>query len=428
MVLSTIEELKQSALYKQSDALKSMSARQLTRFVEVFAAVASRVLERGGGAEEAERTALAIALSTARRVSASVERTLEAEVHFFAAMAPQQFGGGADGIRGRQFDFTWIVKNPDLASLTVAGNEFNWDHERHTTALGQVRGIVLAASAPAAVREKVHKDIPFLFVASYYTDVDADLKKIDTISAEWAALGEEDGVETPLPLSFAITRTPLNGPNLGIQRVASWSAPAEELATFEASLPHEKVMNSMERSKELRGTMPNSVPELETQVASLTEKLKGHDALKEAIASFATSVKGLGLEGFASLSAENPAAVLKTVEASLKKLAEERSTTNNEIKSLKETVASMQRATAEKEANEFAAGLVQAGKIKSDAAQKWAGIYVSDKETAKALAEGLASATLGAAPAKGRTDGKLEDSEAFAALALLDPRFAKKEA
>lgn len=445
MVFTSLAELKKSDLYKRSDALKAMSARQLSRFLDVFAAVYARIVERGGDEENAESTAIAIALPTARRASASLDREMENELHFFAAMTPQQFGGDANGISGQLLDFAWILENPDLASLTVAGNEFNWNHERATTALGQIRGLVLRKDAPLAVRRKTHKDVPFLFVASYYNDVDEELKELDTISAEWVVLAENDGVSTPLPQSFAVARDPLNDPTSGILRVASWSPEKAELSSFLASMTGEEKSEALKSprraSKEPRATMPpktksdtHEESDLAEMVASLQEQLKGHEKMEERIASLQKLASGLkGLEPLAEALAslgekqKDPLVVLSTFEASLKQLADGKKTADEKIASLQVEIDGIKKERAAQKAGDFAASLLKEGKIKADQTEKWASLFLKDESTAAELAAGLTATNLGEASGKGAGPSDLKEQEAALLLGVIDSRFAKKK-
>lgn len=426
MVWKTVEDLRASALYKRSDTLKTMSTRQLQRFVEIFSAVYGRVTERGGSTENAENTAIAIALSTASRANASLGRSLETEMHFFAAMAPQQFGDSPRGIEGHVFDFSWIVENSDIASLSVAGNEFNWDHQKAHTALGQIRGIVLRKDAPPAVQKRTHKDIPFLVVASYYNDVDPEVKGIKTISAEWASLGEKDGVEIPLPHSFAVTRTPLNDASNGVEKVASWKPNEKEYQTFVAALNPEKVMSPVPRYKEARATMPRTTttdpvqePDLAETVASLQKELEGYESLKEGHAALQKTIakfEGLAplAEALASLGEkpQDAATVVKTVEASLKVLVDGRKVDAAKIASLEKQFSDLATERATEKANEFAAGLVKAKKIPTDAIPKWSSLFLKDAKMAEELSASLAPSFLGESDLKGKETPALDQGTA----------------
>lgn len=436
MAWTSVAELKKSALYERW--LKNLTPRQLTRFMEVFSAVHSRVVERGGDEDNAENTALAIALSTAKRANAST-RKLEPELHFYAAMTPQQFGGGKDGIAGRLLDFSWIEENPDLASLAVRGNEFNWDHDQ-AQGIGQVHGIVLRKDAPASIRKKTHRDVPFLFVASYYKDTPPAVKKLATISAEWATLAEEDGIEMPLPLTFAVTKEPLNDPTMGIERVASWAPKKPELEAFVASLTGQTKSGELKtpapRYKQPRATMPkpkvDEEQDLAEQVASLQEQLKERDDAMEKLQSRVASMKGLEplAEALASLGEKkkDPTMVLSMFEASLKQLSDAKKTADEKIASIQTAFDAMRSERATEKANEFAAGLVKAGKIKADSTEKWASLFLKDAEAAKTAAEGIAGVGLGENDGKAKGELGLEESAASVLLAEIDPRFAKKKA
>lgn len=429
MPFSSIQDLKTSPLYTRSDTLRGFSQHQLQRFMEVFNAAFNRVLDRGGGKEHAEATAIAIALSAAKRASPSVNRNMEHVAHFFAAMAPQQLGGSSSGIEGRVMDFTWIVQNPDLASIAVAGNEFNFEHDRQHTALGQIRGVILTKDAPADVRAKTHKDIPFLFVASYYEDTDPQLKQLDTISAEWASLSETDGIEIPLPLSFAVTRTPLNGPELGIQRVASLRMNPEAIAAL-TSTRHETVKKDAQSFMKQRGTMPKTPEEqmqaLQDRIAALEKELKDAEKSTETLASLqATVTKFKGLEGLSEALAAlgksdkpvDSTEMMKKFEASLKVVSDER------VK-LVERVAAMERERLDEKASKFATTLVAEGRIPADAATKWASLFVSDAKMATDLAASLPQGNLG--EFSGKSKSKKEEESMAALVAEIDPSLAAK--
>lgn len=443
MVFTTTQELKNSGLYARSDTLKAMSLRQLNRFLEIYNVVHARVSSNGGDMTQAEGTAIAIAVSAARRSSASLERELEPEVHYFAAMSPQQIGRDvASGkLEGRVFDFQWIAENPDIASLAVAGNEFNFNHDQSSTSLGRISGLVLRENAPLHVQEKTHPDIPFLFAASYYADVDTELKNLETISAEWSALGENDGAEIPLPLSFAVTRVPLNGPENGVKRIASWILESDsEIKMFAASLAHtnrENFKSDGPRFNQSRGTMPTEaeVKALQAKVASLTEQLETTNGLNEKFASLSKTVEGFkGLEplreAFASLKdskSQDPNDALKALEAGLGKLNGEWTTLQKTVAQQEASLKALMDATLQKEATEFAASLVTEGKIKADTAEKWAGLFKKDKESATDLAAGLEASFLGSSNGNSRNDHKMESSEADLLLESIDPLLRKKK-
>lgn len=438
MPWDSIETLRKSELYKRMDSLKAMSTRQLKRFIEVFNAVEERASSGGAEKDHAEATAIAMALSSARRASASLDRVLSQEVHYFAAMAPHMFGGENGKVAGRTMDFSWITQNPDLASLTVAGNDFNFDHKQSDTALGQIRGIVLREKAPQPIRDATHKDIPFLFVASYYEDTDQELRSLDTISAEWITAGMSDGIETPIPLSFAVTREPLNDKTLGIKRIGQWTPSGEgEMRAFQASLAHQQAATAQPGSnirahdtfKRQREPMAPTVEELTVQIAALTQR---QQTFTEGLASLRATVNDLpGCESLKETLAglkpdADPKTVLAALGTHLKGLATANSTQTEAMAGLQKQINDMRNEKLAEKAAQFSASLVRLGKIKTSETEKWAGLFSKDEKMANELAAGLAE---GVYLGENKGDHQHRQVEANASLdAMLeniDPRLAK---
>ena len=83
MPYGTVEALRASTLFKRMSDLQKMSTHALGIFVATFDSVHARVLRHGGSPDEAESTAIPIALSAARRARAAAAGTVERAKHFF---------------------------------------------------------------------------------------------------------------------------------------------------------------------------------------------------------------------------------------------------------------------------------------------------------------------------------------------------------
>lgn len=218
MPFGSVDGLKQSAAWKTHESLRKMPEFRLRRFVAVFDAIYEKKTKAGAPADEAEATAFAMAFASARRFQATPDGArVEEARHYAVTMAPVQFSEGGE-VEDNSFDY--LTKNIDTINLAVAGNAFNLDHKHHEP-LGVIRQLLLPSQAPAEVRAKMAADAPFVAEFSYFEGTPDDLRKIDTVSAEWLCISREDGrSEVVLPDSFAPTENPASDNTLGVGIIA----------------------------------------------------------------------------------------------------------------------------------------------------------------------------------------------------------------
>ncbi len=357
MPYSTVAALKTSALWKRIDELHGMAAAKLQKFVNVFDAVYERVLRNGGSINEAESSAIAIALPVARRAATKAFMAgLEENLHYFAPMMPHQLAMDASGnITGQEYSFEMVKNDLSLMKNIASGMAFNWDHNGMHP-LGVIRDIILPKDAPADVQAKLDPSTPYLYVASYHTDIPEEARSEDGISSEWAALAV-DGKNEVIPQTFAVSHQPLNNTNSGIGKVAA--VPKTE----------ENLIKPNTASDEQGDKMSD---ELKAQVAALTTE---RDGIKEQMASLTSTVD----------TANNEVTDLKAAKAALET-----------------QVASLTAEAKKAEADKYADGLVAAGRIPTDAATKMASLYIKlGKEAVDEMAALFPKTALGAHAAQG---------------------------
>lgn len=450
MPFDSISGLRASELYQRSDTLKSFSSTQLERFLEIFNAVFRRVRRQGGDVSQAESTAVAIALSSAKRATATAGRSLQNRLVFFAAFAPEILGDGERaGLTGRSLNLNWIVNHPDIANLVVAGNEFNFEHKGSEAALGQIRALVLRDNLPETIASRVDPDIPFVFAASFYEDVNADIEAIEQISPEYIALPMPDGSEVPIPQSFAVAREPLNGPETGIKRVAAMdfesvdavnafledrvATPSKEGKTILSEPASANVRDGM-TPETVQTDPPEGDGDPQTPTGAGDEVHAGFEDLTEKFDALETENAALkeqveDLSKFKSTMASLFDTGDGDAEPDVGELVETVASLTKERESDKERIAALEDRIVEDQTEQFVAGLVEDGKIKADdeVRETWASMYKNDRETALKAGESLEASFLG--ENEGKADVTPEsafDDDAEDIVAAADPkRFGK---
>jgi hypothetical protein len=198
-------------------------------------------------------------------------------------------------------------------------------------------------------------------VASYSKDITEEARNEIGVSMEWDSFKAASGKMEVIPYTFAVSATPLNGPEHGIKRVAS--IPAVEV--------EQKVIKDSPVGDEQGDNMSD---ELKAQVASLTVEVDTH---KAKVAEFEAQV--------ASLTSERDAQSKTVADLTAEKAA------------LTTQIASLQAAALKVEAGQFAESLAKAGKIPTDKAEFVAGLYLKHgKDETEAIVASLSTGTLGA--------------------------------
>jgi len=215
MPWETLAELKASETYQKSETLRKMPEFRLRRFMGVFNAIYAKKIEAGSSKEEAESAAFAMAYASASRFQPTPSGSRpEEKRHYASTMAPLQFSEG--GVVQDQ-SFEMVQKNLATISAAVAGSAFNLDHEG-TEPLGIIHRLLPVGEVPdAEARAALPEDAPFVTEFSYFEGTPDDLKKVDTVSAEWLRAKRADGRhEVILPFSFAVTDDPASDKSFGI--------------------------------------------------------------------------------------------------------------------------------------------------------------------------------------------------------------------
>lgn len=383
MPFDSFQELKTSSIFQRSQALQSMSDRRLERFLRAFNAVHARVLRNGGGEEEAEKAAFVIAFNIAKSATFS-DAPVESMRHFFSPMSPQMAGRDpkTGEISAHDLSFQVILEDREVADALVSGNVANVNHDRGEPA-ALIHGIIPVSEAPPEVQAATDPDTPFLVVASYFEDTPEDVRQIDTISAEWLTAPRPDGGSEALPFSFAVTRKPINGKELGVKRVASLDKP------FKGDSEGVGV-------GALMGDDETPENELEAKVASLSEQLEKERESKTSFEERLASAEGKAKEvedlktKLASLLDAEPGEVTpEQAVADLGKKIASYETEKNElatkVASFEKEVETLKEAAASKEAEDWATGIAKEGKIAMDAIPKWASAYLKDPELTKEM-------------------------------------------
>jgi hypothetical protein len=375
MPWSSVDELRKSKLYASISEMHAWAQGKLEKFVSSFAAVYERAKRNGATDEKAESLALPIAFSVAKRTaSAETVEKSESAIHYIAAMAPLQAGRdmNSSDIEGDEWRFTIIEKGLPLLRSLVAGLAANWDHNGESQ-IGVIRDIIPRSAAPPEVQAKTDPSIPFYFVASFRTDIPPESRNEVGVSAEWIPLGDGEA----LPLTFAKSHTPLNGPELGIRQVAASILYEPDIAATEVSAkPYHQQQESGSRENPNMNEQPPkpSVPDvagMEAKVASLSQTLAAAEAARKEAE---TKAHDLGLQ-FAAL--------------------KERNDLDHKM------VEELKADALNKEADDYALGLVRDGKAPSDKVASWSARYKAlGKEASLALAADLPVIHVGIGPAR----------------------------
>lgn len=400
MPFDSVRDLKTSALYNRMDTLQTMSDTKLDRFVSVFNSVFNRVRRNGGTEDEAESTAVPLALSAARRASI-VNQRVEDEVHFVAAHMPEQMAGGPRGFTGDEYDFRIVKEMPDMVNDAVAGNLFT--HGHGGPAVGVIRGIVLRDDAPDEVKERTDPDAPFLYRASYFEDTAEAVREMKGVSAEWASIPLDNGKRLAMPGTFVVTDHPLNPPYTGIRMVAghtdedtdTFSIPSANLRRIYSD--HAGMDEPMTEGTGIEDLSPEELAgKLEETQAALKElkeekqEQEGRfEEVKAGLERLASLEKALGKEPDAEDSVEERIASLEdslTEAVNGKKEAEER-------------IAALEEKQAKRDAKAWAEENL-AGRIPTDEWASWINRHMADPEGTEELVATLPKGLLGDDDAK----------------------------
>lgn len=411
MPFNSIRELKTSALFQRMTTLQTMSDTKLEKFASVFNSVFDRVKRNGGTNDEAESTAIPLALSAAKRASI-VNQRVEDEVHFVAAHVPEQMSSNKRGFVAEEYDFDLVAEMPDVVDDAVKGNLFT--HGHGGPAVGVIRGITLRDEAPDEVKEKTDPDVPFLYEASYFEDTAERVREMKGVSAEWASIPMDNGKWLAFPGTFVVTENPLNPPYTGIRMVASM----DEVEENDLEIPSVNLRRLYSKDAGMEGTMAeetgiDNLSDEEVR-AKLAEQQAALQDLEEEKAEIETRFEEAeaGLDRLASLEkalgkepdAEEPVEErIASLEDALTSRAEEKEQAEQRIASLEEDLASLKEQEAEREAEAWAEENL-AGRVPTDKWGTWQDRYKADPEGTKDLVASLP---------KGLLDGEGADADAL---------------
>lgn len=361
-----------------------MSDQRLERFVAAYNKVFEKAKRNGADDAQAQDTAIRIAFGIAKNASFAGTRKVEGTLHYFAAMAPEM---GSSQNLGMELSFDVVTKDLEFAKIIASGNTFNVDHDRGEGA-GIVRDVILPSEAPPEVASQVDPDAPFLFVASYFEDTPADLREIEKVSAEWVTVPSAAGKKEALPFSFCVSQVPVNGPELGIRRIASHGM---RVGNPQTGNPYNTTTSHEDHGESLMGDEPaKTIETLEAQVAA---EVKKHETLESEVASLREKLE----------SAETAAKRLETIETALASLTgtdeadevtPEKAVTMyasqaKTIDALEKQVAALNETKLDKEARDFVTGLVESKVIKPDRLEAMVASYKEAPEHTRALFENV---------------------------------------
>lgn len=444
MPFETVENLKESDLFDRVSTLQQLSTDQLRKFVQVFDSVHERVLRNDGDPDQAESNAIALALPAAKRATLPTEedrqRSLEDEVHFFATMMPEQFAmsdpreaDGEPAPDAELLDLGFFEENPRIASAIMRDNLVTVDHDDEQAA-GIIRDVIHPSDAPEEVQEATDPDAPFLVVASYFEDTPDDIKESDGISPEFTPIrtGGERDLAVPSNFTIGDDTPPLNAPETGIKKVATLTKDeADGVCDMETLMPAgEPDKGGASTAMSGDGTDDDpSIEDLQQQVASLKDTL---DEVEDD-AKLATDLddRFSNVESKLDEFQQNLASALgmdEEPDEEPEDLTPDRVATlieeqvEEETEELRQKVATMKEQKLRNKAEEFSQGLVEDGKIASDAADEWEDRYVDDPEGTQELADTLPEQTLGESEGFADQTPEREGEDPAAQVAtLLDP-------
>lgn len=415
MPFDSIEDLRQSQLFERMQTLQRMTDAGLRTFIRAFNSVFDRVKRNGGSDDEAEATAIPIALSAAKRFARNAQvRPLEAESTFFVAHMPEQFGinTATGNVQIDHFDLGLIQDAPEVVEALVAGNVFTHNHQGEP--VGIIKGIHVAGQVPQEIEGFVDPDAPFVFEGAFFEDVSEEVKSLNGVSAEWASMALPNGKDLLIPNTFVVTEQPLNGTFTGIGKVTAQAGlegddevrqaviRVAEMATRDAKGGNgngqgDGIGSTMSSDTRTGDVTPEALQaELEEREAALAELREKHeetraqleeaqagltvlDRLREAMAE--GEDKQAGLEG---------ADVSETIENIVKKNA----SLSEENAELQERVASLEAERLEEKAASFCEENLK-GKVPTEAWAEWKDLYKQNPEQATALASNLQASLLG---------------------------------
>lgn len=476
MPYTGIEDLRSSKLYGRMKMMHSWTQDQMAKFVEVFNAVYGKAKSEGAEEAEAESTAIPIALGAARRiVSSSFMANVEVARHYFVPMYHHQMGRNVSGsLAGVSYKFRAMKKYWEQLRQAVSGISFNHEHD-HAAPVGVIRDLLTAEQA-GSMGLDVPKDAPFVMAASYMKNVGPAVRNEPRISAEWLEFKASDGEMEAIPISFAVTETPLNGEVLGVKRIASLMVEAKRGAVLKAKQRNKLDSSSFGCPKDRKFPISDK-RHVQNALARLSQKHTSecsddyirkriHAAAKHFGVEVGKTAAMVASEGQAMAylhnsavsstrgrrMADNPAnqtsdPKLVALEAKVASMAIEveasktsateaaraRAAAEVELQALKVKVASYEAERNEREASEAAQVLVVGGKIAREDAPFWSGQYKTlGKETFNAIAAKLQRTTIGVGQAKAaaavETGVNLDSPENRVMLASLDPkRFGGKK-
>lgn len=394
MPWATVADFLASETYRKFKSVHGWTNAKLSKFVAAFNEVYYRAKRNGADEQQAESSAYGIAFSVAKR-AASEETVSKAkkEVHYFAAFAPHMNGRDPEGkvVEASEFKFTLVEKSLPMLRTLVSGLAFNYHHER-AEEQGIIRDIVRTSDAPADIQKATDPSVPFLFVASYRSDVSEPVASEVRISPEWLVLDDNE----VLPMTFAATHDPLNGDELGIKRVASalLVEPAAEAAKADATSPSTEPVADAKKGEPdatktaLAAVGGASAKSFEHQQGSVVPKetppVPGDDPPITTPEQFGAKVASLTTD------LDNERKLRKAAEMSA-------AAWKSEFETAKKTVVELQAAALEATAESAALKLVQDGKATADQVTYFAALYKTlGQESFDELVAALPKSALGA--------------------------------
>jgi hypothetical protein len=425
MPFDSVNDLQDSALFQRMESLQEMSTRQLRRFTRVFNRVHDRILRNGGDQDEAESTAVPIALNIARRAERHAEamagRELEDQSHYFVAHMPEQMGIRAGAPDVDNLDFSLIKRAPKVAEAFVDGNAFKHSHsetspgEGNGEPIGQIVGIHTPDELPGSIAEHVDPDAPFVYEGKFFNDTSDDVKAKQGVSAEWKALpmGEKDFL---IPDTFVITEKPFNPPTTGIKKVAERDGSMDTLTALKTLAkrvtaepetddgddnpdktegePSVFGQKSNDKGDAIDPSMPSNEGGPDDEPTAL-DRVKaeldlGDDADVEDIVVKAEQ----GLQAFEAvasvldLDVEKGEAGPEDIKERVAELKTDKEKAETQASDLAERVAELEDRALDRETEAFVEEHLE-GKIPTEAYAEWKTRYKNDPKGTKALAESL---------------------------------------
>lgn len=395
MPWASVDDFKESALYKSFTEMHGWASEKLTKFVSAFGEVFARAKRNGADDEKAHKLAFPIAFHVAKRAaSADTLAKVETNVHYVAAMARHQVARDFDSakLEAEECKFTVLQTSMPLMKALVAGVAPNWEHNPEHQ-IGVIRDIVRFEDAPSDVRAAADPATPFFFVASYRTDVPEESRKELKVSAEWVPLG---GGEV-LPFNFAKSHAPLNGPELGILQVAALLADEPE----KPADADDKTKVAAQSPKTYQDSQGSTRPGAPKMADPKPEDAGNSGSLEVRVASLSTALEA---EKVARVAAESK---LKTQEDLAKDLQLKYAALKEQADKDHAAVVKMAEDALDREAGDAALQLVRDGKCAADKVSDFKQLY-KDIGQARfaAMAKNLPGTLVGVGEAKAHADGQ----------------------